>query len=85
MPSEPHTGVGYAGSESFCNALGALYPDDYLVAPQKYAVSNGAKISFYACSKDNEWASEHFGVAVSTAGNTSASDFTTIAEWTMTG
>ena len=85
LPSEPHTGVGYVGSESFCNALGALYPDDYLVAPQKYAVSNGAKISFYACSKDNEWASEHFGVAVSTAGNTSASDFTTIAEWTMTG
>ena len=85
LPSNPHTGAGYAGSESYCNYYGPLFPNDYFVAPQKYEVGNGAKISFWACSKDNSWASEHFGVAVSTAGNTSEADFTTIAEWTMTG
>ena len=85
LPSEPHSGAGYAGSESYCNYYGPLFPNDYFVTPQKYAVGNGAKISFWACSKDNSWASEHFGVAVSTASNTSEADFTTIAEWTMTG
>lgn len=61
-----------------------LYPDNYLVSPSKIAVTQGASISFWACTQDVEWPSEHFGVAVSTASNNNASDFTTIQEWTMT-
>ncbi|MBR5567169.1 MAG: choice-of-anchor J domain-containing protein, partial [Bacteroidales bacterium] len=85
LPGDAHTGAGYAGSESYCNYYGPLYPDNYFVTPAKYAVENGAKISFYACTKDDGYPAEHFGVAVSTTGNTSAADFTTIVEWTMTG
>ena len=85
LPGDAHTGAGYVGSESFCNYYGPLLPDNYFVAPAKYAVEDGAKISFWACTKDDEWADEVFGVAVSTAGNTSAADFTTISQWTMTG
>lgn len=61
-----------------------LYPDNYLVSPSKISVTQGASISFWACAQDMDWPSEHFGVAVSTASNNNASDFTTIQEWTMT-
>ena len=74
-----HNGsVGLATSASYQNV--ALNPDNYLVSPQ---VTLGGSISFYACAQDNAWPSEHFGVAISTTGNTNAADFTTIAEWTM--
>jgi hypothetical protein len=61
-----------------------LYPDNYLVSPYKINVKQGASISFYACAQDEEWANEHFGVAVSTESNTNASHFTTIWEKTLT-
>ena len=83
------TGYGHNGSndmilsKSYDNNTGALTPDNYIVFPQSNVV-NGSTFSFYACGQDASWASEHFGVAVSTTGNTSAADFTTIAEWTMT-
>ena len=74
-----HNGsAGLATSASYQNV--ALNPDNYLVSPQ---VTLGGSISFYACAQDNSWPSEHFGVAISTTGNTNAADFTTIAEWTM--
>ena len=81
------TGYGYNGStdcvlsQSYNNNAGALNPDNYLVSPQ---MTLGGSISFWACAQDNAWASEHFGVAVSTTNNISASAFTTIQEWTMT-
>ena len=59
----------------------ALTPDNYLVSPQ---VALGGSITFWACGQDASYVAEHFGVAVSTTGNTSADDFTTIQEWTMT-
>ena len=72
----------YMISGSFTNVTGAvLYPDNYLVSPQ---VALGGTITFYACAQDANYAAEHFGVAVSTTGNTNASDFTTIQEWTLT-
>ncbi|MBP5797250.1 MAG: choice-of-anchor J domain-containing protein, partial [Bacteroidales bacterium] len=73
------TGIVY--SQSYDNSVGALTPDNYFVSPQ---TPLGGSFSFWACAQDNAWAAEHFGVAVSTAGNTSASDFTTVQEWTMT-
>ena len=58
----------------------ALTPDNYLISPVITATS-ASKMSFWACAQDEKWPSEHFGVAVSTDGNT----FTTIAEWTIAG
>ena len=81
------TGYGHNGSndcvlsQSYSNTVGVLYPDNYLVSPQ---VTLGGSFQFYACAQDASYAAEHFGVAVSTSGNASASDFTTIQEWTMT-
>ena len=71
-------------SGSFSNATGnALNPNNFLVFPQS-AIVEGSTFSFWACGQDASWVQEHFGVAVSTTGNTSATDFATIAEWTMT-
>ena len=68
-------------SQSYDGSSGALTPDNYLVSPQ---VRLGGSITFYACAQDPDYAAEHFGVAVSTTGNTNASDFTMLQEWTMT-
>ena len=69
-------------SGSYSNATNqAITPDNYLVSPAKGAYTG---ISFWACAQDASYAAEHYGVAVSTAGNTSASDFTIVDEWTMT-
>ena len=46
-------------------------------------VQLGGQLRFYACAQDASYAAEHFGVAVSTTGNTSASAFTMVQEWTM--
>ena len=69
-------------SGSYSNFLSvALTPDNYLVSPKTIL---GGKITFWACDQDASYPAEHFGVAVSTAGNTDAADFTTIWESTMT-
>ena len=69
-------------SQSYDNTAGALTPDNYLISPR---ITLGGSIRFYASAQDASWAAEHFGVAVSTTNNTSASAFTTIQEWTLTG
>ncbi len=71
--------MGFVSSASYSGV--ALTPDNYLVSPQ---MTLGGSFSFYANAQDADWPEEHFGVAVSTNGNTSAADFTTIAEWDMT-
>ena len=77
-----HTGSYYAASESYSNSLGTwLYPDNYLVSPQKGRYN---QIRFYARAEEYNHPAEHFGVAISTEGNTDPDDFTTIQEWTMT-
>ncbi len=70
-------------SQSYDNYFEVLYPDNYLVSPEKYKVGKDASISFWACAQDKNYPYEHFGVAVSTKGNSSASDFVTIQEWTL--
>ncbi len=85
MAVTSHTGLGHVMGESYCNASWlALTPDDYMVTPEKYNIGGGSVFSFWACAQDVNYPAEHFGVAVSTADNTSAADFTTIAEWTLT-
>ena len=69
-------------SGSYSNATSsAITPNNFLVSPAKAEYTG---ISFWACGQDASYVAEHFGVAVSTAGNTSASDFTIVQEWTMT-
>ena len=79
-------GYGHHGSNNcvlsqsyFQNTI--LYPDNYLVSPQ---MQLGGTLAFYARAYDVNWAAEHFGMAISTTGNTNAADFTTIQEWTLT-
>ncbi len=76
-----HDGEDCATSKSYDGDAGPLTPDNYLVSPQ---IELGGSISFWACAQDPDYAAEHFGVAVSTTGNTDAADFRTIEEWTMT-
>lgn len=58
-----------------------LFPDNYLVTPYKLDCE---QIIFKACAQDTTAPAEHFGVAVSTTGNTDPNDFTTIWEAEMT-
>ena len=87
MGSEIMTGqTGNNGSSDFVLSqsyyMGTiLYPDNYLVSPQ---VELGGTLTFYACAQDASYAAEHFGVAVSTTGNTDPNAFTMLQEWTMT-
>ena len=88
--SESKLGPGYGHESIFCmfsqsydNTFDILYPDNYLVTPEKFKIGKNASFSFWACAQDREYPAEHFGVAVSTEGNTSDDDFTTIKEWTM--
>ena len=64
-------------SGSYSNVVGVLSPDNYLVSPK---VQLGGAITFWAKGQDVNYAAETFGVAVSTAGNTNAADFTMVGE-----
>ena len=83
---------GYGGgiglrSFSWMNGPGALNPDNFIVTPRLTPTENG-RISFMACDADMPGIApdpEHFGVAVSTSGNTNPADFTMIQEWNSTG
>ena len=73
----------YLISESYDNGTySPITPDNYFVSPL-VSVVNGSTFSFWATDGNDSYGAEHFGVAVSTTGNTNASDFTTIAEWTL--
>jgi len=83
---------GYGGgtglrSWSWMSGANNLNPDNYLVTPRLTATTN-ASISFMACDADMPGIApdpEHFGVAVSTSGNTNPNDFVMVAEWNSTG
>ena len=59
----------------------SLMPENYLVTPYKLDCE---QITFIAQAQDASHPAEHFGVAVSTTGNTSADDFTIVWEAEMT-
>ena len=67
-------------SGSYSNIFGVYSPDNYLVSPK---VQLGGSISFYARNLNSDYP-EQIAVAVSTSGNTSASDFTTISSSVVT-
>lgn len=59
----------------------SLTPENYLVSPYKLDCQ---MVTFKASAQDVTAPAEHFGVAVSTTGNTNADDFTMLWETTMT-
>ena len=66
------------GQQFYANPI-----DNYLVSPEKIKITDNSKITFHACANHTSYYKEHFGVAVSTGNNNSATDFTTIQEWTI--
>lgn len=85
VPVPSHSGNGHIMSESYCNNTAlTLIPDDYVVSPIMIEATENTTVSLWACTQDEDFPAEHFGIAISAKGNTSATDFTTIAEWTLT-
>ena len=84
---------GYGGgmclrSDSWmAGGIDNLNPDNFLVTPRVTASEN-TRFSFFARDADMPGIApdpEHFGVAVSTTGNTNPADFTMVGEWNSTG
>lgn len=83
---EARSGKGQVMSEAYCQASMMEYDipvDNYLVSP-RVRIASGSSFSFWARVHSAGWYGEHFGVAVSEAGNSSAKDFTTLQQWTIT-
>ena len=83
---DAHSGDGQMMSETYCQASMMEYTvpiDNYLVSPKVKVAADG-KFSFWARVHSSLWFGEHFGVAVSESGNSSADDFETIGEWSIT-
>ena len=77
-----HNGsADFVVSGSYSNVSGALTPDNYLVSPK---IKLGAPMKFYASAQDASYPAEHFGVFVSTNGNTATADFESVQDWTLT-
>ncbi len=75
---------GFMLSESYISGSSsgsgtAVTPDNYLVSPQ---VTLGGSITFQAGVQNVSYCAEKFSVMVSTTGNNTASDFTTVQTWT---
>ena len=77
-PDNPFS-VTSASYDSYTSTV--LFPENYLVTPY---MLDCEQITFIACAQDENLPAEHFGVAVSTTGNTDAEDFTIVWETDMT-
>ena len=71
--------VTSASYDSYADSI--LFPKNFLVSPYKLDCE---EISFIACAQDATHPAEHFGVAVSTEGNSDANDFSLVWETDMT-
>ena len=81
---DSRSGSGHIMSETVKQSLTQYDSpiDNYLVSPTKYFVSGRTEVSFYArANYDSN--KEHFGLAVSENGNSSANDFTMLQDWTI--
>ena len=81
---DSRSGSGHIMSETVKQSLTQYDSpiDNYLVSPTKYFVSRRTEVSFYArANYDSD--KEHFGLAVSENGNSSANDFTMLQDWTI--
>jgi hypothetical protein len=78
----PHNGVGLVTSASYNAAKGALFPDNWLIAPAVQLRTNSA-LTYYVGAQDANWPNEHYGVYISTTG-TDINSFSLLYEETMT-
>ena len=79
--TEGHSGSDMVVSGSWTNVTStALDPDNWLISPQ---VGLGGSFSMWAKGHQAAYPAEHFGIYVSTTGNT-PSDFTLLNEYTAT-
>ena len=78
-PYQAYESNGCILSASYINNIGALEPDNWAISPALVIPSEGAKLSFYVAAQDASYASEHYGVYVSTTG-TNPNNFTLLYE-----
>ena len=85
---ESHYGDGHIMSETMIRNNGQQFYanpiDNYIVSPKKFGITENSEISFYARANHEGYYQEHFGLAVSEAGNVNESNFTLIKEWDIT-
>ena len=83
---DSHSGNGHLMSRTLLsNNMSYSFPiNNYLVSPVKMKVTEYSKVGFYARAHMEAYYPEHFGLAVSTTGNTSEADFTLLDEWVIT-
>ena len=82
---DSHSGNGHLMSNASLQMTQYSYPiDNYLVSPVKVKVTEDSKVSFFARAHHKQYYKEHFGLAVSTTGNTSSADFTLLDDWIIT-
>lgn len=78
-----HSGQGHITSASYASV--ALTPDNWLITPAITLPAGASTLSFWVAGQDPSWASEYFGVFISTTG-TNISDFATeLTNGTATG
>lgn len=71
---------GYLASDSYDHeAWQALTPDNFIVSPQKYTISAASVLQYNIGCTSDEFL-EHYGVFVSTNGNTAPTDFELVFE-----
>ena len=75
---------GYTAIQSASYQSVALTPDNWLITPQfSIPASGNYEVTWSATAQDQSWPAEHYGIFISTTGNTDTSDFTMIDEWTL--
>lgn len=75
---------GAMHSASYDNSYGTLTPDNWLITPSfQLATGTNYEVTWNANPQDTNWASEHYGLYVSTT-TTDTSAFTLIQDWTLT-
>ena len=76
---------GFAISQSYTDCTYDSYdPNNFLVTNQKYSIVDGSTLTFFA-DYGNDSYPDHFGVAIATADNPTAADFTTVWEGSAKG
>lgn len=78
-----NSSTGFVLSGSYSNVTNqAITPDNWLISPAITLTSN-SDLSFYVCAQDASYASEHYGVYITTGSGTTTSEFTLLFEETM--
>ena len=78
-----NSSTGFVLSGSYSNVTStAITPDNWLITPS-ITLTGACNLTFWVCAQDASYAAEHYGVYISTTGNTSTSDFTLLMEETI--